>query len=83
MGNWKVFNPNPTKNRVGDCTIRALSKALEQDWETTYAALSAYGYSLCDMPNANWVRSFALSRCHRGSPNRSLVGLGVPVSSLA
>ena len=55
MGNWKLFNPNPTKNRVGDCTIRALSKALGQDWKTTYAALSAYGYSLGDMPNANWV----------------------------
>ena len=55
MSNWQLYNPNPTKKRVGDCTVRAISKALNQDWETTYAGLSAYGFVLCDMPNANWV----------------------------
>lgn len=52
---WKEYNPNPHSYRVGDCAIRALCKALEQDWETTYAGLASYGYSLGDMPNANWV----------------------------
>ena len=53
---WEKYNPNPVKGqRVGDCTVRAISKALGQDWETTYAGLAAYGFVLCDMPNANWV----------------------------
>ena len=55
MGLWEHYNPNPMGNRVGDCTVRAISKALDQDWATTYAGLTAYGYILCDMPNANWV----------------------------
>lgn len=55
MGHWEYYNPNPAGNRVGDCTVRAISKALDQDWATTYAGLTAYGYILCDMPNANWV----------------------------
>lgn len=53
---WEKYNPNPVKGqRVGDCTVRAISKATGQDWETTYAGLTAYGFMLCDMPNANWV----------------------------
>lgn len=52
---WKPYNPNPARNQVGDCTVRAISKALEQDWETTYAGLTAYGFMLCDMPSANHV----------------------------
>lgn len=55
MSNWELYNPNPMGNRVGDCTVRAISKATGKDWETIYAALTAYGYMLCDMPNANWV----------------------------
>ncbi len=53
---WKQYNPNPTAGmRVGDCVIRAISKAFGQDWETTYAGLTAYGYILHDMLNTNWV----------------------------
>lgn len=52
---WESYNPNPSKNRVGDCVVRALSKALKQDWETTYAGLTVYGFMLHDMPNANWI----------------------------
>ena len=55
MSNWKVYNPNPRKKRVGDCTVRALCKALDQSWETIYAALTAYGFMDCDMPSANNV----------------------------
>lgn len=55
MAIYITYNPNPHANRVGDCTIRAISKALNQDWKTTYASLSAYGYEFCDMPNANHV----------------------------
>lgn len=55
MSRWQQYNPNPNNNRVGDCTVRAISKATEQDWETTYAGLTAYGFMLADMPNANHV----------------------------
>lgn len=55
MSRWKMYNPNPAKNLVGDCTVRAISKAMGQDWEQTYAGLTAYGYMLKDMPSANNV----------------------------
>lgn len=55
MSRWKMYNPNPARNRVGDCTVRAISKAMGQDWEQTYAGLSAYGYMIKDMPSANIV----------------------------
>lgn len=53
--NWIKYNPNPYNSRVGDCAVRAISKALEQDWETTYTGLTLYGYMRCDLPNANHV----------------------------
>ena len=30
---WIEYNPNPRRNRVGDCAIRAIAKATDQDWE--------------------------------------------------
>ena len=55
MEYWEKLNLNPANHRVGDCVIRAISKALDQDWGTIYAGLTAYGFILSDMPNANWV----------------------------
>ncbi len=49
------FNPNPLSKRVGDCTIRAVSKALRQDWETTFTGICLQGFLLGDMPSANHV----------------------------
>lgn len=49
------FNPNPKGKRVGDCTIRAISKALNQSWDDTHAGLSACSYALKDMPSANHI----------------------------
>lgn len=62
MSRFIYYNPNPIQNRVGDCTVRALCKAMEQDWETTFARLSTYGYMLCDMPSANHVWGAYLRR---------------------
>ena len=59
---FSYFNPNPKGSRVGDCTIRAISKATGKDWELIYAGLSAYGYMLCDMPSANHVWGAYLKR---------------------
>ncbi len=52
---WKEYNCNPIRKRVGDCTVRAISKALGQDWETTYVGLSLQGYMMADLPSANAV----------------------------
>lgn len=55
MGNYVSYNANPIKKRVGDCTIRAISKAIDQDWERTYIELCLQGFIMCDMPSANHV----------------------------
>ena len=52
---YEYYNPNPTGKNVGDCTVRALAKALKQNWEETYLGLVVYGFMLGDMPSANAV----------------------------
>lgn len=49
------YNANPRNKRVGDCTIRAISTALGQDWFQTYLDMSLQGLAVCDMPSANHV----------------------------
>lgn len=62
MDRFSYYNPNPKGSRVGDCTIRAISKATGKEWEAVYAGLSAYGYMLADMPSANHVWGAYLKR---------------------
>lgn len=52
---YASYNANPQARRVGDCVIRAISKATGQDWDTTYAGVCAKGYELCDMPSSDAV----------------------------
>ena len=53
---YSYFNPNPIKNkRVGDCVIRAISKALNQPWEETYIELCLLGYIAGDLPSSNKI----------------------------
>ena len=59
---WKHYNLNPTGKNVGDCTVRALSKALNQDWYATYFGLCIEGALLGDMPSANSVWGAYLRR---------------------
>ena len=49
------YNPNPLGKDVGDCVIRAISKALDYDWEKTYTELALQGYMMSDMPSSNAV----------------------------
>lgn len=51
----KKYNPNPKGKAVGDCTIRALTKALDKSWDDVYVMLSVEGYEMCDMPSSNVV----------------------------
>lgn len=54
---WKRFNNNPVSEnaRVGDCAIRALSKALGISWEEAYAKACKNGYLMGDLPNSDNV----------------------------
>ena len=49
------FNPNPDAKRVGDCTVRAIAKAMNTVWDKTYLALCVEGLRVHDMPSANSV----------------------------
>lgn len=52
---WKEYNPNPRARRTGDCVIRAISKALDQDWDTTYTGIVVTGFDEKDMPSGNHI----------------------------
>ena len=52
---WVEFNENPTGRRVGDCAVRAVSVALDVDWETAYSMMAVNGFNMGDMPSANSV----------------------------
>ena len=77
MGSYLYYNPNPAgRQGVGDCTVRALSKALGQTWEQTYIGLALEGFIRGDLPNADDVWGHYL---YRFGFRRSLIpddGLG-------
>lgn len=52
---WINYNPNPVGRRVDDCSIRAISKALNMDWESSYALVTSFGFNMGDMPHSNSV----------------------------
>lgn len=52
---YEYYNPNPMMRNVGDCSVRAVSKALGIDWETAYIRIMVNGYSMCDMPSSDAV----------------------------
>ena len=55
MPMWIEYNPNPLGLRVGDCVIRAISKALDMPWEKTYIDLCVQGFMMGDLPNSNAI----------------------------
>lgn len=52
---WIHYNPNPTGRSVDDCSIRAVAKAINTDWETAYVLISSNGLAMGDMPHADSV----------------------------
>lgn len=51
---YVYFNPNPLQRRnIGDCSVRAISKALGISWDSSYIDLASHGFFLKDMPSAN------------------------------
>lgn len=52
---WIEYNPNPHGAKVGDCSVRAVAKALGIEWEKAYAMLAAEGFERGDMPSSDAV----------------------------
>ena len=59
---YLYYNPNPCKVNVGDCAIRALSKALNVSWKEAYRLACEKGYEQCDMPSSDAVTSTILQQ---------------------
>ena len=60
---YSYYNPHPSKNRIGDCVIRALTKALNKSWHEVYVDLCILGYVLCDWGSSNSVwNSYLISQ---------------------
>ena len=49
------YNPNPTQRNVGDCAIRAISKALNVDWEEAFMLVAKNAYLMGDILSSNSV----------------------------
>ena len=64
------YNANPSAARVGDCTIRAISKALDKSWEETYVDLCVQGFMMGDLPSPNSIWSAYLK--HKGFKRRTI-----------
>ena len=52
---WQYYNPNPFERNVGDCSVRAVAKAIDTDWESAYIMLAVQGYAMMDMPSSDNV----------------------------
>ena len=52
---YVFYNPNPTARNVGDCSVRAVAKALGISWEEAYALIAANGYAMGDVMSSNSV----------------------------
>lgn len=52
---WINYNPNPTGRMVGDCSVRAIAKALNTDWETAYALIASNGFVIGDVMSSDSV----------------------------
>lgn len=55
-------NPNPEKNLVGDCVIRAISIVMGREWEDVYIDVVLQGFMMKDMPSSNAVWGSYLHR---------------------
>lgn len=52
---YSYYNPNPLRKQNGDCTVRAIAKALNKTWDSAYIDLASHGFFLKDMPSSNVV----------------------------
>lgn len=67
---YTYYNPNPVGRVVGDCSIRAIAKALNTDWESAYTEVADAGFKMGDMPSSDSVWGAVLRQ--RGFLRRSI-----------
>lgn len=74
------YNENPCDKRTIDCTVRALSTLLNEEWDLVYVQLCVLGYDMCDMPSSKAVvnsflhgRGFKRYACPDRYPDRYTV----------
>ena len=73
---WIEYNPNPVGRRVGDCVVRALSKALDTDWNTAYTMAAVKGLAVGDMPSSDAVWGAVL---HQNGFRREVIPNDMPM----
>lgn len=52
---WKYFLNNPTGRHVGDCSVRAISAALDIDWGEAFNLIADAAFAMGDMPSSDSV----------------------------
>lgn len=57
---WIHEQPNPSGLDVGDCVVRAIAIATDNDWDSVYLELVAIGFLVKDMPSANRISNIYL-----------------------
>lgn len=70
---WIKFLNNPTGRTVGDCSVRAVSKALNISWEDAYIKMCRAGLLMGDMPSSDSVWGSVLRQhgfYRKALPNR-------------
>jgi hypothetical protein len=55
VSRWRKFQNNPSGRNVGDCSVRAVSVALDVSWEAAYALIAANGFQMNDVMSSNSV----------------------------
>ena len=69
---YVYYNPNPAGRSVGDCSVRAIAKALGISWEEAYTKVVTNGYKMADMPSSDsvWGAVLRMNGFYReGLPN--------------
>ena len=54
------YQPNPCGRSVGDCVVRAISAALDLDWDDAFDILAKFAKNMCDMPSSDQVSGAVL-----------------------
>lgn len=70
---WRYYNPNPAGRTVGDCSIRAVARALGMSWDEAYETVCRAGQAMADMPSSNSVWGAVLRKngfVRRSIPDR-------------
>lgn len=49
------YQPNPCGRSVGDCAVRAISAALDLEWDDAFDILAKFAKNMCDMPSSDQV----------------------------